>query len=445
MALFALLPPRKAFLWVALLGWLFLPVASIRIPVIADYGKFTAVGFALMIGTVIFHPILLLNFRLKWYDIPALLWPLCQFPASIANGYGIYDGTSQFVNHFMMWTMPYVLTRCYFTKAEYLREVATAVVVAGMIYVPLCAFELRMSPKLHLTVYGYYAAPFFDMVRLGGYRPIVFMNHGLALALMMCGAAFIAGWFWYFGAVQKIGRFHIRWVALALAVIAVLTKSSGALMIFAFLLGLVVVSRVSRLKWVLLLPILLMPAYMFGRTMELTDGRFMLDATQAIFRAEDGRDGSVIARLIQEDQVVALIREKPLTGWGNWGPGQDQLWLLLGRNTGMISLACWVLAFSLPLILVVLSDWRQRRDLFLFGVPLGLVCIAFVMDGLFNGMFNPLWVICSAAVMTAATEKEQNSALDATRRPRHQKAGSLVAPGSAREKVRSAQGPATLR
>src|SRR5204863_66271 len=68
--------------------------------------------------------------------------------------------------------------------------------VGGLIYSVLILWEVRMSPQLHATVYG--ASPrqadFAQAIRWGGYRPIVFMPHGLAVALFICNtvmAAFI--------------------------------------------------------------------------------------------------------------------------------------------------------------------------------------------------------------------------------------------------------------
>jgi len=64
--------------------------------------------------------------------------------------------------------------------------------------------------------------------------------------------------------------------------------------------------------------------------------------------------------------------------------------------------------FSLPLVLCLCADLKRRRDLLVFGVPLGLVLVGWVMDGFFNGMFNPMWPVCAAAVMTAATSRVES-------------------------------------
>ena len=45
-------------------------------------------------------------------------------------------------------------------------------------------FEIRISPQLHRWVYGYFPNDaFVQQMRGGGFRPVVFFPHGLALAL----------------------------------------------------------------------------------------------------------------------------------------------------------------------------------------------------------------------------------------------------------------------
>ncbi len=403
-------PPRKAFLWVIFGGFLFLPVtASIEVPIFTDYSKPSAPAYVALLGTLIFHHHLLFSFRPKWFDIPMVVWLVWQFPPSVANGHGLYDGLYQSLHFLVVWVVTYFLARCYFTRPEHLREVVVAVVASGLIYVPLCLFELKMSPCLHLWIYGRYPSPFFDMVRLGGYRPVVFLQHGLMLGFFMCAAAFLSGWLWWFrreAKLQKIGRVSIGWAAGLLIPMALLTRSSGALMIFSFLFGLVLLSGGGKWKWVLVVAVVMAPAYMAARLTEMTNGRFMIDITNALISSEHGREGSLIARLAQEDHEIILIRQKPITGWSNWCPGQDQLWLLLARNTGLPTIGAWLLTFSLPLMLVLASDLRRRRDLLVFGVPLGLVLSGWVMDGLFNGMLNPMWLVSAAALMTSATSTQ---------------------------------------
>ena len=147
--IYRLLPPRQAFLWVIFGGVLFLPLESFKLSILADYGKASAPAYSALLCTLIFYPHFLFRYRLKWFDLPMLGWIIWQFPPSLANGYGLHDGAAQAVDFATVWAVPYFLTRCYFTRPRHLREVALALVGAGLIYLPLCLFEVRMSPSLH--------------------------------------------------------------------------------------------------------------------------------------------------------------------------------------------------------------------------------------------------------------------------------------------------------
>ena len=64
---------------------------------------------------------------------------------------------------------------------------------AGLIYSLFILFELRMSPNLHRWIYGFGQHGFSQHIRWGGYRPMVFMAAGLAVALFITNALMAAG------------------------------------------------------------------------------------------------------------------------------------------------------------------------------------------------------------------------------------------------------------
>ena len=40
---------------------------------------------------------------------------------------------------------------------------------------------MLISPQLHFMTYGFYQHEFTQVVRMGGYRPMVFLQHGIAV------------------------------------------------------------------------------------------------------------------------------------------------------------------------------------------------------------------------------------------------------------------------
>src|SRR5688572_29661985 len=166
--LFMIFPPRRAVLVAFLLAWLFLPMAGIQIAGLPDYTKMSATCFGVLLAAAVFDADRLLSFRLSWIDIPVGVYCCSPFVTSVINGLGMYDGVSNVVNQTVAWGLPYFIGRVYFSDPQGVRELAVAMVIGGMVYIPLCWFEMRISPQLHRFVYGYHQHNFYQQVRYGG-------------------------------------------------------------------------------------------------------------------------------------------------------------------------------------------------------------------------------------------------------------------------------------
>jgi hypothetical protein len=114
-------------------------------------------------------------------DLPMAVWCVCPMFSSLANDLGVYDGLSQSLEQTIVWGVPYWIGRAYFTDFKALRDLALGIVIGGLIYVPFCLVEMRFSPQWHTWSYGYFQHDFTQVFRFGGYRPVVFMEHGLAV------------------------------------------------------------------------------------------------------------------------------------------------------------------------------------------------------------------------------------------------------------------------
>ncbi|MEX0742346.1 MAG: hypothetical protein WD079_06065, partial [Phycisphaeraceae bacterium] len=146
LALYLVFPPRRATLIVLIGGWLFLPVTGIEFQGIPNYTKMSAIAMAVVLGTVGTEPKRLLNFRPRWFDVPMAIWCFVPFVTSMSNDLGVYDGLSAMLTQTLMWGVPWLMGRVWFSDAEGMRELAMGVMMGGMIYVPLCLYEVRMSP-----------------------------------------------------------------------------------------------------------------------------------------------------------------------------------------------------------------------------------------------------------------------------------------------------------
>src|SRR5688572_7428679 len=115
-ALFAVLPPRRAVLAAYLLAWLFLPQAGIPFEGFPDLDKITATSLGALIGVIVFDGGRLFRFRPSWIDIPMAVWCLCNIPSSLTNAppLDLYDGVSGVVRDIFVWGIPYFVGRLYF-------------------------------------------------------------------------------------------------------------------------------------------------------------------------------------------------------------------------------------------------------------------------------------------------------------------------------------------
>ena len=150
--IFSLLPPRRAVITAFIFAWLFLPMAGYNVPGLPDYTKRTATSLAVLLGMALFHSNLLFAFRPRWFDLPIVVYCcLCPIASSLSNSLGFYDGCAAALATSVTWGLPYLIGRVYFTRLEHLRELAVGIVVGGLICLPLCWWEMRMSPQLHFT------------------------------------------------------------------------------------------------------------------------------------------------------------------------------------------------------------------------------------------------------------------------------------------------------
>lgn len=410
-ALFAKFPPRRAMLIAFIGGWLFFPVASIELRGLApDLTKNTAILAGVLGGMLWFDRASFLRFRPTWFDAPMFVWVLSPFLSSWTNGLGVYDGLSAVLENLLAWGIPYWLGRIYFFQVDALRDLAWGIFIGGLVYVPLCWLEIVFGPQLHLWVYGATLGGVEDAFRLGGWRPIVFMEHGLMTALWMTGASVCGVVLFFSNGFARWRRYRGALAVLVLLVTTFALKSVNAWILTAFALGLVFVSVRLNRAWFVWGALSLGPGYLFVRATALWDG-FILGMWVYEFAPE--KSESVLFRLVNEIQIVARAHLQPLWGWGRWGrafvAGQsgmkvlipDSLWFLALGQQGFVGLVALVGILFLPPLL-----WSVRaapaRWLSQHIAPVtacALVVLVFAFDSFFNAMLIPVYLLAAGGVV----------------------------------------------
>lgn len=411
LGLFSVLPARRAVLVALIGGWLFLPNSGYTLPGVPDYDKFAAVVMPALLCVMLFDPQRLMTLRFHWLDIPVAVYCLSPFFTSLANNLGAYDGVSAVSEQVIRWGIPYALGRAYFSDARGVRELAIALFVGGLIYVPLCLYEIRMSPQFHNMLYGFHPFSFVDTYRLGGYRPAVFLSNGLELGMWMTITAVIGVWLWRSGALRQLAGIPAGWLASGLLVVTVMCRSLTALFVLAGGLAATFLSKWLQMRMLLVVLMLTPAVYITMRAAGFWDPERIVVAVAEHISPE--RAGSLAERLEQEDVLSQRAWDRPLLGWGRWNRlrvadrdteidlATDGLWLILFGWQGLVGLVAFQAMICIPL-LMLLRDYSPRRLFASQLAPatvLSLSLVLFNLDALFNAMLNPIYPLIAGSVI----------------------------------------------
>lgn len=415
LVIYAFLPPRRAMIVSFLSAWMFLPTTGYAIPGLPDYTKTTATCLGVLLATVLFDVQRFRVFRPRLLDLPMAVWCLCPFASSMTNGLGPYDGLSAAFSQTVSWGLPYFVGRIYLTNLEAMREFTVGLFIGGLVYVPLCLFEVRMSPQLNQWVYGFGGAGISYAAEFGkwGSRPRVFMKDGLTLGMFMTAAS-LAGFLpWFTGGLKRLWGFSTGWLAAILICTAILCKNMGALVLLATGLGCMLSIRYLKTSLVVYLLIAAAPLYMALRGTGKMDGDSMIRIVRNIHQR---RADSLQTRLENENRLVEKAMQQPVLGWGGWGrnrvfneEGQDitltdGLWVIALGCNGLVGLAAITAAFLAPAVAFT-RRWPARTWLHPTvapGAALAIIVVLYAIDCLFNAMLNPLYLLAMGGLVCAA-------------------------------------------
>lgn len=411
--LFAVLEPRRAVSWAFALGWCFLPVVAFSFNGLPDYTKTSATMLGIFLGTAVFHLGLLLSFRPRWFDIPVVI--LCVSPvfSSLANGLGLYDGQSAALDQTVAWGIPYLIGRIHFHSLEELHDLVLPVLACAFVYVPLCLYEVRMSPQLHATVYGFMQHSFFQTMRGGGWRPMVFMSHGLQVGMWM-GTAVLLLTSWIVIARKltiRIFGFEVPALPIWFALVATfaLLKSTGAVLLTLLGVGALLVSQVLRNPAPLFAIAVLCVVYLAVRSTNAWDGEYLVQRAAQI---SPERAQSLQFRIDNENMLAQKALERPMWGWAGWGRARvydeegrdisvtDGAWIIALGNHGIIGLVGLygtMLLGPLALLLVCpVKQWSKKPETAL-GASIAAACLIAAADSLPNDHQIPVLTMALGA------------------------------------------------
>ena len=461
--LFAAMGREKGLIWAVILGYLILPeIISFKLPGLPDYNKNLAISLSILLGALFFgrkrswpelpHAVRpekdTFNLILKGLFLLSLVWVVVtvmdnRYPLIDADRVRIALGVRDIISGVsgkLIAAMPFFLAWRWLTAPRHHQEVLRVLVIMGLIYSVLAMYEMRMSPQINRTVYGYFPHAWLQHVRGGQFRPVVFLQHGLWLALFLLMASFAA-----FGLFRSLkdSQSRVLYLLAGLWILAVLFLSPnlGASILVIFVPALLFVSRKAQARIVTAVAVifLIFPAVRQNNLLPL-DG-----VLWTIEKVAPARAASFAFRLENEDDMLARAAQKPISGWGGWGRWRvidekgrdttvsDGLWIIVLGTYGWVGYLAYF--GFLTLGLMAMSRVVRHREVDQATLTMGLIMSANLVYLVPNSSLGPVgWLLCGAVAAfvgsKAVTTDTIETPVQDSRTPRYSRFGPDATPAA---------------
>jgi len=384
-------------------------------------GVIDACSVLLLLGTVI---------------TPLLNRDVLVYGPTILPAMGPYDCLSSSLQTALAYVVPFYLGRALIRSRRDLRDLLGMIVVGGLVYSLLILIELRFSPQLHRWLYGYHQVNFQMALRMGGYRPTVFMRSGLEVAMFMLVAALAANALGRAGAMLL--TIPMRWIAAGLFVILISCKSLGAIVYgtllapAAALLPPRILARGSAVIAILIFatPIL--------RTFDWVPTEAVVEFFETV---DEARATSLGGRFDNEDALLDKAWQRTWFGWGGYGRNRiydpstgadlsvtDGYWVIQIGTAGIVGFAA---IFGLLLVPVGraarwTANLASRADQQAVA-GLALIVVVLTLDLIPNGFLSTFTMYLAGALSGSTTGIEAGRS-EGRRRVRSPYAREMPAP-----------------
>lgn len=421
--LFRLLPLHKALVWTLIGGYLLLPSATaIKFPMLPPIDKALVTSVPALILCLFMAPAQPPTpdplARTGRHILAVLLMLVLVSPVltvlqntepvldgrSFLPGLRLYDALGM-ISEALVSMIPLWLGLRYLNTRDGHRALLEGLAIGGLVYTIPALFEVRFSPQLHTWVYGFFPHSFAQHIRDGGFRPVVFLSHGLLVGIFLCISVIAA--ITLYREARRDGTPALKWLLGTVWLLAVLflSKNLGALMTAAALAAAIfLLGRRPQL----LLALGIAAVVMFYPILRGA-GWIPVQATiEFVETIDQDRADSLRFRLKNEDDLLERANLKPLAGWGTWGrnlildpeTGElastiDGTWVAL---IGMFGWIGYIGRFGLLIAPILLFALRRRTAGASF-IPVGVIMAlcATLIDLLPNsGLVTYVWLMAGA-------------------------------------------------
>jgi len=330
-----------------------------------------------------------------------------NFDSLVTGGYYL-QGTGFFdvlVNPimFLLAFMPFILGRNFFSNLEDTEYMFKVLGVLALIYTLPMLWELRFSPQLHLHTFGYFPGDFIQQVRGDGYRPMVFIGHGLSLSFWF-STCIIAVLTLYRAKVKPFGWTLIIY----LFVVLLLCKTVSAVIYVTFAALLMFFLSPKKQLLVSLIAAAFVMVYPFNATSQFVKNQDMIDYVKT-YNAD--RAQSIETRFTNEERLVKRALERPYFGWSSWGRNRvyengnditiaDGRWIIILGVNGIVG---FILFFSLLLypIRQAMKCYKfiENKKHGLYFLSLVIILAIGVVDSVPNAGMLPMHLLLAGALL----------------------------------------------
>lgn len=426
------LPLERAIVWCILGGYLLLPpLANFDLPLVPAMDKFSIPSVAaFLICIVVLRRRIGLLPRTPLVTGLMLLFLFSVVPTVLTNPDPIVfqvmpdSEPIRFVTHqlpgltprdiFSVLTgqvivlLPFLMARQFLSTETGMRELLLATALGGAAYSLPALLEIRLSPQLNTWIYGFFQHSFEQMMRDGGFRPIVFLPHALWLAFFLMTACMATA---ALARVADPGQ-RLRWMVLLVYLLVVLYLSKS-LASQAYALMMVPAVLILPARWQLRLACLfalVAIAWPVLRNLELVPLEAILAQAEAV---NPDRAQSLGYRFENEELLLQRADEKELFGWGGWGRNlvrhpetgrilsvPDGRWIIVFGTFGWVGYVAEMGLLAAPLFLTLFQ--LRRMDpaaLSPFLAPIAMILAITMIDMLLNATLVPLTWLYAGAVL----------------------------------------------
>jgi len=331
------------------------------------------------------------------------------------KGMSSYDALSAVIRQFIF-VLPFMLGLQFFKSEKALEGVLMVLALAGLWYSIPMLFEIRMSPQLNVWIYGYFPHSFGQQMRGDGFRPVVFIGHGLWVAFFTLTALISAVTFWKIKK-SPLRQFSSGMVVAYLAVVLILCKSMASIIYAVFLAILVKFAKPKLQMNIALVMVVIALSYPLTRGL----GWFPVQQISELASSmNERRAESFNVRVRNEDMLLDKTKTRPWFGWGSWGRNRvyDQItgkditvtdgrWIIVFSQYGWMGLLAEFGLLALPVLRSrkTIRFLKSRREVVVMAAFTLILAIG-ILDLLPNNTMTPITWLMAGALLARTQQIE---------------------------------------